>query len=1090
MLFKMLSLSTLADLPRKNRNVFALYLIFLLSQAIYSQSAAPTPTKPADITVLELDSPIERRFADGAEKHVYQVTLAADQYLRVTIEQRGVDVAENLSGGAGENKIALQFDADAKPQGREEVEFVAKNAGVYQITIAPKYKNFIAGKYQIKLTDLRAAAENDRLQEQAREMAAEALRLHQARKYDEAVTKTTSAIAALEKAGATKSFFYGLLLLREGNIFFDQGAYADAEKYFLRAVETMKTTFGSEDSRVFDALTNLAVIYNVRGDYKKAEAIFQQVLANQEKTFGENYPAITRTLNNFANLYRRKGDYAKAETMHLRSLAIREKIYGPDQPEVLSPLAGLATIYYEKKDYAKSREMDIRALKISEKSYDADDPRLATYLNNLALVDTELGNYAEAEPMFTRALSILEKAFGADNIRITDELNNLGELYAYKGDYAKSDVFYQRSLKIREKSLPANHPSIAGTLGNIAANYLFQGDYAKAEPLLQRQLTMRETSLGGEHPDTAKTLNSLARLYENKGDLTQAVAYQTRVDQLLEQYNRLNLYAGSETEQLAYFDFLAQQTDQLLSMQMRFPDSDVVRELAATAVLQRKGRVQDILADSLSALRERFNPKDRKLLSDLSDTNSQLAEVFTGGLQKDNQTERQQKVKTLTARQESLESEISRLSAGFYGQEKSLTLAALQAKIPADAVLLEFAVYHPFNLKSSTAKNQYGKPRYGVYVIRQKGAVGYRDLGDAGQLDEAVNALRKALREPKRRDTTELSRAADEKIMQPIRALSGDAKHLLIAPDGVLNLIPFEVLVDGQNHYLIESYSFTYLSSGRDLLRMQIARTSKNKSLIISNPLFGEPPADRTAKVDSTRKTGRRSVTAARDLSDTYFAPLGGTLQEARSIQTLFPEAVFLTASEATETALKQTVAPRILHIATHGFFLEDTGELKNAAAPKDAIRSSNVAAEFNNPLLRSGLAFAGANQRNGSPDDGVLTALEASGLNLWGTKLVVLSACDTGLGEVKNGEGVYGLRRAFTLAGTESLVMSLWSVSDNATRELMTNYYKNLKQGIGRGESLRQVQLEMLKKNNRRHPFYWAAFIQSGEWANLDGKR
>ena len=138
------------------------------------------------------------------------------------------------------------------------------------------------------------------------------------------------------------------------------------------------------------------------------------------------------------------------------------------------------------------------------------------------------------------------------------------------------------------------------------------------------------------------------------------------------------------------------------------------------------------------------------------------------------------------------------------------------------------------------------------------------------------------------------------------------------------------------------------------------------------------------------------------------------------------------------------------------------------------------------NPLLRSGLALAGANRRGERADDGILTALEASGLNLWGTKLVVLSACDTGVGEVRNGEGVYGLRRSFVLAGAESMLMSLWPVSDLTTRELMTGYYKNLKQGLGRGESLRRVQLEMLKRPNRRHPFYWASFIQSGDWKTL----
>ena len=130
------------------------------------------------------------------------------------------------------------------------------------------------------------------------------------------------------------------------------------------------------------------------------------------------------------------------------------------------------------------------------------------------------------------------------------------------------------------------------------------------------------------------------------------------------------------------------------------------------------------------------------------------------------------------------------------------------------------------------------------------------------------------------------------------------------------------------------------------------------------------------------------------------------------------------------------------------------------------ATRNNKPRLKIENPLLRSGLALAGANQHKlNSDDDGILTALEASGLNLWGTKLVVLSACDTGLGEIKNGEGVYGLRRAFVLAGTETLMMSLWSVSDFVTRELMINYYKNLKKGIGRSESLRQVQIEMLKK-------------------------
>jgi CHAT domain-containing protein len=161
-----------------------------------------------------------------------------------------------------------------------------------------------------------------------------------------------------------------------------------------------------------------------------------------------------------------------------------------------------------------------------------------------------------------------------------------------------------------------------------------------------------------------------------------------------------------------------------------------------------------------------------------------------------------------------------------------------------------------------------------------------------------------------------------------------------------------------------------------------------------------------------------------------------------------------------------------MLHIASHGFFLPDA----RAAA--------------DNPLLRSGLALAGANLRRDAHGDGILTAMEASGLDLWGTRLVTLSACDTGLGEVHNGEGVYGLRRAFVLAGAETLVMSLWPVSDSVSRETMVAYYTRLRAGLGRGDALRWSKLDMLKRPARQHPYYWAGFIQSGEWARLDGVR
>ena len=214
-----------------------------------------------------------------------------------------------------------------------------------------------------------------------------------------------------------------------------------------------------------------------------------------------------------------------------------------------------------------------------------------------------------------------------------------------------------------------------------------------------------------------------------------------------------------------------------------------------------------------------------------------------------------------------------------------------------------------------------------------------------------------------------------------------------------------------------------------------------------------------------------------------YFAPLPGTGAEAHSIQSLFHEAKILTGRDASKTSLKQLEGPSILHIATHGFYFDES-----AAAPGAGMRAIQAIRKLDNPLVRSGLALAGANLNNGG-DNGVLTALEASGLNLWGTQVVTLSGCETGLGEVKKGEGVYGLRRAFLLAGAQSLVMSLWPVSDSVTRETMTAYYTGLKAGLGRGEALRQAQLAMLRRKQREHPFFWAGFIQSGDWRSLDGK-
>jgi CHAT domain-containing protein len=319
----------------------------------------------------------------------------------------------------------------------------------------------------------------------------------------------------------------------------------------------------------------------------------------------------------------------------------------------------------------------------------------------------------------------------------------------------------------------------------------------------------------------------------------------------------------------------------------------------------------------------------------------------------------------------------------------------------------------------------------------------------------------------------------------------------LIAPDGSLNLIPFAALVDEENRYLIERCAISYLTSGRDLLRLQNPQPSRSAPLVLADPLFGRRESRAMRGARNSPPSGDQGATQS-DPDNIFFLPLPGTKREALAIKAVLPEALLLMRQEATEAALKQAKAPRILHVATHGFFLSDqedqrakTGNLAgNDPMRVSKLRLGRWAAQVENPLLRSGLALAGANRRNDSDDDGLLTALEVAGLDLWGTKLVALSACDTGLGEIKNGEGVQGLRRALVLAGSESQIISLWAVPDERAKDMMIPYYNALRRGEGRSEALRQAQLRMLRSKDRRHPFYWAAFIQSGEWGNLNGRR
>jgi CHAT domain-containing protein/Tfp pilus assembly protein PilF len=993
------------------------------------QNAAASQSAPED-AALESGRPVERELS-GGQRHVYRIPVSEGQYLKVEVRPRGADVGVVLQSPGGEKTqpyVPFGNDRQVLVMG-----WVAETSGDVRLEVYTRAN--AAGSYEIRLAELRAATDDDRA-------------LHQARKFFLEYTRLTR-----------------------------EARFAEARVPLERALEIREKVLGPDDMLVAETLGFLATTYMSTGDYASAEPLKLRALRIMEKALGPEHPRVAQELTGLGGFYREVGDEARAEEMYLKSLAIFEKTGQAESAVVASLLNGLGSIYYARDDYPN------------------------------------------AERYFERSRALWEKLLGPDSFHLADSYKHLGRVAYDAGDYAKAEAMFQHALALAEKGLGQEHTSVTPYLNDLADTYCTEGQYEKGESLYERALAVHERKAAMGQPAVQDTLFGLARCAGARGRLSDAAKLQTRASELEERYVALNLAAGSEREKLALLAELSSRLSRNVSLHVSLaPHDAAARDLAAASILRGKGRVQDAMSASLAALRQRSSPEDQKLLDRLNDANARLSKLIVGGPpQKTTPAEYQEQVKSLEGQREDLEVEISERSAGYYQRAQPVTLAAVQSLIPEDAALVEFAVYRPFDPKAPDNAKAYGETRYAAYVLRRRGEVQWKELGEAREIDGAVTALRRALGDPQRRDARALARALDEKLMRPLRAAAGDAAQLLVSPDGQLSLLPFQALVDEQGRYLVERYAFTYLTSGRDLLRMKVARESKSAPLVVANPAFGESAQEqkagatakeRNAQATKERTAGgaskqtgpsarRGSVTDARTLSELYFAPLGGTAQEADAIQRLFPDAKLLTGESATTGALKHAVAPRILHIATHGFFLQtpqtDDGNARTATmtAATKTVRGAEASAENDNPLLRSGLAFAGANRRGeAASDDGILTALEASGLNLWGTKLVVLSACDTGLGEVHNGEGVYGLRRAFVLAGAETLVMSLWPASDYATRTLMTGYYRNLKQGMGRGAALRQVQLEMLKRDPKLHPFYWANFIQSGEWADLDGRR
>jgi CHAT domain-containing protein/Tfp pilus assembly protein PilF len=925
-----------------------------------------------------------------------------------------------------------------------------------------------------------------------------------------------------------------------------QGAFARNEALFQRALAIQEAALGKNHPEVADSLWGLAAFYQGQGLSARAEPLQLRSLGIREAVLGQNPPDVADSLLNLAHRYMMRGVFARAEPLFLRALAIQEAAVGKDHPLVAHTLYRLALSYQTQGLYGRAEPLLQRVLTIWEAVLGKSDLRVANSVVRLGNIYLAQGLYARAEPLLQRALAIRREAFGENHTHVALALGSLGSLYMAQGEYARAEPLLQRSLAIWEASTTKSDPYAAIPLGKLGNLYLAQGEYARAEPFLQRALAITEAAFGKNDPDVADALQSLADLYSAqrlhrrarplyervlairevtssqdhprnaealnqlavgllaRHRLAEALPLLTRAFALSEQRLRQETLGFSEANLARFLLVLRADEERLYGLLRAHPDDPRVRRMALTAALLLKGRSVEEMAGISRAVHLSMGAQDRDTLERLKGLRAQLAQLSLQGSGGLSPAAHQQRLEELSKHADAMEADLAKRSAPLRALASLPPPAQIVERVakalPQDGALVEFISYEdrPLVPKAGTPAP---RMRYLALVLFPDATLRVLDLGPTEPIDLAAASLHDALAN-KDASFEAQAQALYQLAFRPLLPLLGTTRRLFLSPDGQLALVPFAALHDG-DQFLVDTFDFTYLTSGKDLLPRAQESTAPDSVVVLADPDFSArlPPsapllaeASGHAERSSSLEPFFSSQRDGQALRAWALTPLPGTRKEAQAVQQLLPQAQVFLGREATKERLLQLKAPAILHLATHGFFLENAliPPRSRALGSFVALDKAPLAARPPDPLLRSGLLFAGANApapdasspTQVSPDSALATALELAGLNLWGTQLVVLSACDTGRGDVLLGQGVYGLRRAFFVAGAETVVMSLWKVDDETTRTLMEAYYSNLLAGQGRAAALREAMREV--RRLQPHPYYWAPFIAMGRDAPL----
>jgi CHAT domain-containing protein/Tfp pilus assembly protein PilF len=929
---------------------------------------------------------------------------------------------------------------------------------------------------------------------------------------------------------------------------YGEGRYVEAISVAQEVVAIRKRILGERHLEYATGLGNLALMYRSVGDYERAEVLFQQALEIDRVALGDvAHPDYAIDLNNLASLYLVTGKYAQAEPLYREALDIRKQLFGEQHPAFAQSLNNLGGLYFEMGDYARAEPAFRQVLEIDKKIYGEQSAEYAAGLNNLGLLYEVTGDIARAEPMLREVVELRREILGEDHPLYARSLGNLATLYQSLGDYSQAKDLYQQALGLFEQSLGVQHPEYAMVLTNLAGLYGAMGDAGQAEPLYRQSLEILKLVGGEWHPDYAASLSGLAELYSARGEFARADPLHRQALDISTELVDAGAIVQSESGQLSMSRKVRSYLDDYVCCRMLMGDDDAA---GCEAVLNWKGAT---LVRQRAARSAADNAELAPLLVEVQSVVRQWSALATSTPPADPLW--RQRLAELTDRKEQLESELSRRSAAFRQAINKEPLADLKSALPENVALVnyfEFSFSQPSRDKLGTLAS---RRSLAAFVFRPNRAVAMFDLGEVASIHTAIDQWRASF------GASDEAQAAGallrERLWAPLEEAIGDSTLVLVSPDGALGKLPFAALPGSEpGTYLIEDLAIALVPVPRlipELLRSERSAEEMDRELLLVGGLDYDRREDGGAGPsleDEELYAVARSRGTARETADGLsWGALPGSSAEAAAIGELFQKlkgadegaVAVLTGAAATEEQFR-ALAPtsRILHMATHGFFApegrrsaleveeaEDDSPLGggfqvSATADLESEKPGYVG--FPTGLL-SGLVLAGANDPPelpedpaafaDLPEDGILTAEELAFLRLEGVELAVLSACETGLGEVAGGEGLLGIQRAFQISGVRTTVATLWKVDDAMTQRLMTAFYRNVLQGKQSYlEALRNAQLEMLRELRDRPdeflaelrgagvegeraaalldddaalergaPYFWAAFTLSGDW-------